>query len=316
MARMAAVCDVYDAVTSNRPYKKAAGAADTMSDMFSWRGHFDDKVMAAFIRSVGIYPVGSLVRLHSDRLGLVTDQCRSDLTRPKLRVFYCIKTRTRIQPYDLDLLRDRDGDRIVSREDPMRWGFAAWDTHWTDLIRRDLAPVARVARGRQSQAGQSQAGQSQAGFIPAGLGWLQREPLEEFAMRAFIPLLIAAAATAFTPAAARERLDPEAEIARAVAGRVAGEPVDCVDMSRVQSTRIIDNTAIIYDAGSILYVNRPRAGAESLDRWDTLLTELHSSRLCSIDTVRLLDSSTRFQNGFVFLGEFVPYRRVRTGSAN
>lgn len=121
------------------------------------------------------------------------------------------------------------------------------------------------------------------------------------------------AAVAVAPAAAKDR-DPEAELARALQGRVAGDPVDCIDTYRIRSSRIIDDTAILYDAGSVIYVNRPRAGAESLDRWDTLVTRLHEPRLCSIDTVRLLDSSTRFETGVVFLGEFVPYRRVEAAN--
>ena len=116
--------------------------------------------------------------------------------------------------------------------------------------------------------------------------------------------------------ASAERPDPETELARALEGRVAGEPVDCIDTYRVRSSRIIDGTAILYDAGSILYVNRPDSGAESMDRWDTLVTILYSStRLCSIDTVRLVDSTTRAERGIVFLGEFVPYRRVEAAAA-
>lgn len=123
--------------------------------------------------------------------------------------------------------------------------------------------------------------------------------------------LLAAAA----PALAGQPIDREAELARAVEGRVAGEPVDCIDLRRVRSSRIINDTAIIYDMGSTIYVNRPRAGADSLDRWDTMVTRLHSSRLCSIDTVRMVDPTSRMMRGIVFLGEFVPYQRVRT-SAN
>ena len=89
------------------------------------------------------------------------------------------------------------------------------------------------------------------------------------------------------------------------------EPVDCISLNRIRSSRIIDRTAIIYDAGGTLYVNRPRAGAEQLDRWDALVTRLSTSQLCSIDTVRLYDTTSRFETGFVFLGDFVPYRRPR-----
>lgn len=134
-------------------------------------------------------------------------------------------------------------------------------------------------------------------------------------MRKFLLLLAGSALLGSMPAQATPR-DPEAELARAIEGRVAGEPVDCIDLHRVRGTQIITDTAIVYDAGSTIYVNRPRAGADSLDRWDTLVTRLYSSRLCSIDTVRLFDTSSRMTTGVVFLGEFVPYRRVQTGRAD
>ena len=116
---------------------------------------------------------------------------------------------------------------------------------------------------------------------------------------------------ATAPAQAAPRGDPATQLARATEGRVAGDPVDCIDLQRVRSSRIIDDTAIVYDTGSIVYVNRPRSGAESLDRWDTMVTRTHSSRLCSVDTVRLIDSHSQMMTGIVFLGEFVPYRRVQ-----
>ena len=118
-------------------------------------------------------------------------------------------------------------------------------------------------------------------------------------------LFVGAAAQAASP------VDREAELARALEGRVAGEPVDCIDLSRIRSTRVINDTAILYEAGSTIYVNRPRGGAESLDRWDTLVTRLHMPRLCSIDTVQTIDPQSRMLTGIVFLGEFVPYRRPR-----
>lgn len=110
--------------------------------------------------------------------------------------------------------------------------------------------------------------------------------------------------------------DREAELARALQGRVAGEPVDCIDLFRVRNSRIINDTAILYDAGSVIYVNRPRNGAEQLDRGDTMVNRLYgSNRLCSIDTVTMIEPVSGTFTGVVFLGEFVPYRRVQTGSA-
>ena len=133
-------------------------------------------------------------------------------------------------------------------------------------------------------------------------------------MRSVAAFLAGALLVAAGAASAAPRLSPEAQLAKALDGRVAGEPVDCISLSRVRSSRIIDDTAILYEAGSTIYVNRPRAGRESLDRWDTLVTRLFTSQLCSTDVVHLYDTSARIQTGLVFLGEFVPYKRVRTRS--
>lgn len=132
-------------------------------------------------------------------------------------------------------------------------------------------------------------------------------------MRSLLLLAFAAAVLPLTTSHAAPRLTPEAELAKVLKGRTAGTPVDCISLRRVRSSQIIDDTAIVYDAGSTIYVNRPRAGADSLDRWDTLVTRLYSDRLCSIDTVGLYDSSSRMETGFVFLGDFVPYRRDEAG---
>ena len=124
---------------------------------------------------------------------------------------------------------------------------------------------------------------------------------------------VLAAATVLSLAAsadARPKIAPEAKLAKMLDGRVAGEPQDCIFLPSIRGTRVIDKTAIVYDAGRTLWVNRPRSGAESLDDDDVLLTRLHSSSLCSIDIVELRDRYGHFYNGFVGLGEFVPYKRV------
>ena len=129
-------------------------------------------------------------------------------------------------------------------------------------------------------------------------------------MRSLLPLIVGSLLLASAAADAAPRTDPQARLARALEGRTAGEPVNCISLRRIRSSQIIEKTAILYDAGGTIYVNRPRGGAESLDRHDVLVTKTQSSQLCSIDTVDLYDSASRMFRGVVFLDQFIPYRRT------
>ena len=129
-------------------------------------------------------------------------------------------------------------------------------------------------------------------------------------MRKLALVLAAATALLAGPAlSAKQRLTGEQQLAKLLEGRVAGEPVSCIPLHRTSSSRIIDGTAIVYDSGRTIYVNRPRH-PESLDDDDVMVTRLHSSQLCRLDTVRLVDRSQFFFTGFVGLEDFVPYRRA------
>lgn len=129
-------------------------------------------------------------------------------------------------------------------------------------------------------------------------------------MRATLCLIGAMLMTATLPAQAA-RPDPEARIAKALDGRVAGKPVDCIQLQQIQSTEIFDRTAILYKVGRTWYLNRPTSGATFLDRGDILVTDTRSPNLCSIDIVRLIDQSTRFPSGSLGLGKFVPYTKPK-----
>ncbi len=87
-AKMGAVCDVYDAITSNRPYKAGWEPGVSLQRMAGWEGHFDVKVFKAFVKSVGIYPIGSMVKLKSGRLAVVIDQNNHALLTPIVKVFF------------------------------------------------------------------------------------------------------------------------------------------------------------------------------------------------------------------------------------
>ncbi len=129
-AKMGAVCDVYDAITSNRPYKAGWDPAESIKRMAEWKGHFDPAVFQAFVKSLGIYPTGSFVRLHSGRLGVVVEQGEKSLLTPKVKVFFSSKSQAYITPELLDLARPGIRDKIIGREDPQKWGIKDVDRYW------------------------------------------------------------------------------------------------------------------------------------------------------------------------------------------
>jgi hypothetical protein len=103
----------------------------------------------------------------------------------------------------------------------------------------------------------------------------------------------------------------EAELAKLLAGRVAGKPTDCIDQRLSDDSQVIDHTAIVYREGGTLWVNRPVGGLDALDYNSILVTESFMSQLCSVDPVHLVDRTSRFERGFLSLGKFVPYTKPR-----
>jgi hypothetical protein len=124
----------------------------------------------------------------------------------------------------------------------------------------------------------------------------------------FLPAVLV---LAVAPALARPPLQErgQADLDKQLAGRVPGKPVDCVGLSRIDGSNVVDGTAIVYRGlGGTLWVNRPR-GAERLREDDILVQIVYGSQLCKLDHIKLLDRVSRMERGFVGLGEFVPYAR-------
>lgn len=128
-ARMAAVCDVYDAITSNRPYKSGWSPDESIALMAEWTraGQFDAAVFRAFVDCVGIYPVGSLVRLKSQRLAVVVEHLPHAPVAPRVKVFYSIRAQIQQPPELLDLSQPGCGERILGRESNRHWRFPFLD---------------------------------------------------------------------------------------------------------------------------------------------------------------------------------------------
>jgi putative nucleotidyltransferase with HDIG domain len=133
-AKMGAVCDVYDAITSNRPYKLGWDPAESLRKMAEWtKGHFEPTIFQAFVKSLGIYPVGSLLRLSSGRLGIVVEQSEKSLLTPHIKVFFSTKANARIAPEVIDLSRPGCKETIAGREDPDKWKFPDINELWSGL---------------------------------------------------------------------------------------------------------------------------------------------------------------------------------------
>lgn len=121
-ARMGAVCDVYDAITSNRCYKTGWEPGEAIRKMTEWKdGRFDEAVFRAFVKTVGIYPAGTLVKLKSGRLGVVLEQTEKSLLTPMVKVFFSTRSNSHIKPEQIDL--SKSPDSIANLEDSQQWGF-------------------------------------------------------------------------------------------------------------------------------------------------------------------------------------------------
>ncbi|NYE63769.1 HD-GYP domain-containing protein (c-di-GMP phosphodiesterase class II) [Duganella sp. 1224] len=133
-ARMGAICDVYDAITSNRPYKAGWSPAVSLRKMAAWskEGHLDPALFAAFVKCIGIYPVGTLVKLKSNRLAIVIDNSKS-LLQPTVKVFFSAASMVYLTPTTIDLALPGPTEGIVSIEDPQTWQFEHLERYWADV---------------------------------------------------------------------------------------------------------------------------------------------------------------------------------------
>lgn len=136
-ARMAAICDVYDAVTSARTYKAAWSPAQAIEWMSDQPGQFDAQILSVFSGMIGIFPVGSMVRLQSDRLAVVLDDPEGDPMVPPVCPFYCIITKQA-----LPLRLSAPGmDPIVGIESPERWRLANWTEMRSSILEHFAGPA-------------------------------------------------------------------------------------------------------------------------------------------------------------------------------
>ena len=125
--QMAAIVDVYDAISSERVYHKGMPPSQALKKLLEWSSHhFDPQLVKTFVRAVGIYPTGSLVQLESKRLGVVIEQNDGNLLEPVVRVFYHAGQKHYIPPEIVDISKVQD--RIASFENYEKWKIDPY--HW------------------------------------------------------------------------------------------------------------------------------------------------------------------------------------------
>ncbi|MGD9787510.1 MAG: HD-GYP domain-containing protein [Sulfuricellaceae bacterium] len=126
--QMAAIIDVYDAITSARVYHDPLQPAEAIRKLQEWgKFHFNEELVRHFIRMVGIYPDGTLVRLESGRLGVVVAQNPKNMLLPRVRVVYDSRRGHAVEPYEVDLaapMGSGGADALVGWESPEAWGIA------------------------------------------------------------------------------------------------------------------------------------------------------------------------------------------------
>jgi putative nucleotidyltransferase with HDIG domain len=118
--QMAAIVDVYDAITADRVYHKGMEPHVVLRKLLEWsQHHFNPILVQKFIQCVGIYPVGSLVRLQSARLAMVVESGAKNILQPVVRLILDIEKRRYLTSMTIDLSHTQD--RIVGSEDPKKW---------------------------------------------------------------------------------------------------------------------------------------------------------------------------------------------------
>jgi len=101
----------------------------------------------------------------------------------------------------------------------------------------------------------------------------------------------------------------EARLSRMLEGRTAGQPVSCIDAMNGNKMQVIDEVALVYDAGKTIYVARP-VDPHQLRRNDAIVMERFSpTRLCVQDSIRTIDRYDGYTTGALFLKDFVPYTK-------
>jgi hypothetical protein len=128
-ARIAAIVDCYDAITSHRNYAEALPPSIAIKMMYEWRDiDFQAELVEEFIQAVGIYPAGTLVELSSGQVGVVLSEYRTRRLRPKIMVLLDADKNPLTELLTINLLEVTETDmgqplNIVNSLEPDAYGI-------------------------------------------------------------------------------------------------------------------------------------------------------------------------------------------------
>ncbi len=112
--RMITICDIFDALTATRVYKKSFSHPKGFAILreLAQKNHLDVGLVEHFIKCIGVFPIGSLVQLDSKKLAIIEERNENSPTKPKVRSFYSVKANNFVKTEDIDL---SEGDDFIER---------------------------------------------------------------------------------------------------------------------------------------------------------------------------------------------------------
>lgn len=128
VAQMACIVDIYDALTSKTVRKNGIKVTQGMKTLFevASKGVLNPVLTQTFIRSIGLYPIGTMVRLSSEKVGVVVRQNPESMLKPVVKVIYDLKKDCFVRPRELNFIALPDGredERIVANEPSSKWNI-------------------------------------------------------------------------------------------------------------------------------------------------------------------------------------------------
>jgi len=125
--QLSAIVDIYDALSSERCYKDAIAPTDALRKLMEWSESYVNRGMVEqFIMHMGIYPIGTVVRLRSGFIGVVIEQGEKSLIDPVVRAVYDTKRDKLVIPFEINLSSRPAGlrlDEIIGCEAPDSWNI-------------------------------------------------------------------------------------------------------------------------------------------------------------------------------------------------